>query len=294
MKIVTHFNPDLDAISSVWLLRRYGGEKFKKAGVEFAPAGKGKDDKETICVDTGLGKFDHHQPEKAGKEGVSAATLVFDWLVEKNRIPQKDLEGLKRLVELISKIDHFGELEWQDPTADYHWFNILYVVEGLKQSGRVDDRGMLEFGERCLDGALMALKQKVKAQKEIERVKQGKLIDEGEGELETSWGKALLIKTDLDEVIKLGQFLGYKLVVKKEKTEGRVRIKAVPRQGIDLSLIFDKIKARDPEATWFFHGGKTMVLNGSRKNPNHQPSKLSLVQLREVLINANNCKGKKR
>lgn len=37
--IATHFNPDLDAICAVWLLRKFG-QGFEEAKVVFVPAGE--------------------------------------------------------------------------------------------------------------------------------------------------------------------------------------------------------------------------------------------------------------
>ena len=64
--IVTHFSPDLDAITSIWLIKKFL-PGWQDAEVQFAPAGKALDNRspdenpDIIHVDTGLGKFDHHQ-----------------------------------------------------------------------------------------------------------------------------------------------------------------------------------------------------------------------------------------
>jgi nanoRNase/pAp phosphatase (c-di-AMP/oligoRNAs hydrolase) len=67
MKIlVTHFSPDLDAISSCWLIKRYLPD-WHTASIKFVPAGQTFENKPVdsvsniIHVDTGLGRFDHHQ-----------------------------------------------------------------------------------------------------------------------------------------------------------------------------------------------------------------------------------------
>ncbi len=90
--IVTHHAPDLDAITSVWLLKRFDSQKYADAKVAFVNPGDTisleEAEKEFNCqlhevthVDTGLGEFDHHQPERASRD-VCAATLVFDYLKE--------------------------------------------------------------------------------------------------------------------------------------------------------------------------------------------------------------------
>jgi hypothetical protein len=39
----------------------------------------------------------------------------------------------------------------------------------------------------------------------------------------------------------------------------------------------------DPQATWFLHVSKKMLLNGSPKNPKMKPTKLPLNDIIEVL-----------
>ena len=67
--IVTHFNPDLDAIASIWIIKRFL-KGWEKARVRFVPAGETYKDQpvdsqpEILHVDTGLGELDHHQTNK--------------------------------------------------------------------------------------------------------------------------------------------------------------------------------------------------------------------------------------
>ena len=58
----------------------------------------------------------------------------------------------------------------------------------------------------------------------------------------------------------------------------------VTSQNIDLTLAYEKLKAIDPQATWFLHSSKKMLLNGTPKNPSMVPTKLSLAQIIEVLM----------
>ena len=89
--IVTHHAPDLDAVASVWLLKRFDTHKFKDAPVAFVNPGDtiSKDElkkfdniSEVVHVDTGLGEFDHHQPDRA-KMNICAASLVMEYLTQK-------------------------------------------------------------------------------------------------------------------------------------------------------------------------------------------------------------------
>jgi hypothetical protein len=89
-------------------------------------------------------------------------------------------------------------------------------------------------------------------------------------------GKAIAIETVNDEVVHLGQKMGYMMVIRKDPAKGYLRIKALPKPEIDLTPYFEKLKSQEPEATWFLHASKHMILNGSSKNPDIRPSKKSL------------------
>ena len=271
--IVTHKNPDIDAIGSIWLLKRF--EKgFEEADVKFVNAGDTYQDQEVdsdpnvVHVDTGLGRFDHHQTA----ERTCAAEKVLDFLKEKYK-NLGDQEILERLVEVVKQDDHFEECFWPEPLNDRYSFWLAKILDGLKRAGKAKDEDLVELGTRCLDGIFMSLKLKVEAEEEIEK----------EGEVfQTSWGDSLAVESKNDEVLKVGQKLGYVLVVRKDP-DGMVRIKAQPKSDIDLTKAYNKVKELDPKATWFLHASKRMLLNGSYKNPNHIASKLGLEEIIRVL-----------
>ena len=82
--------------------------------------------------------------------------------------------------------------------------------------------------------------------------------------------------------------MGYAIVVKKDPRKGFVRIKATPfKEGVvkdaDLTLIYEKLHKMDPQATWYLHVSKKMLLNGSAKNPKMIPTGLKLDQIIKVV-----------
>src|SRR5690606_17892776 len=97
--IVTHISPDLDAITSSWLIKRYLTD-WDTADHAFVPAGETFGNKDpdanpnVIHVDTGLGKFDHHQLT----ERTSATKRVFDYLAEEGHLKEKDFHALEHMV----------------------------------------------------------------------------------------------------------------------------------------------------------------------------------------------------
>jgi len=272
--IVTHFNPDLDAICAVWLLRKFG-QGFEEVKVVFVPAGetfkniKVDEDEDIVHVDTGMGKFDHHQLED---RKTCAAKLAFNGLKNKRK-ELKDNQALLQLIKVVCEIDHFGEVLWLEPTSDRYNFTISELLDGLKQGGKLDDQGLIDFGGQCLDGIYSSLKIKIKASEDL---KEGY-------EFETKWGKAIGCLSENNEVLKLGQKMGHVLVVQKDAKTEHVRIKGRPDSRVDLTQAKEKLAKLDPQATWFLHISKKMLLNGSTKNIKMKPSTLSLKKVIEIL-----------
>ncbi len=272
--IVTHMAPDTDAVGSVWLIKKYM-PGWEDAEVKFVPAGKTLEDKnpdenpDIIHVDTGMGKFDHHQRS----EKISATQLVFEFLKENRYITNYDFAGLQRLVSFVTVIDNFGEAYFPDPTADVYDFTLYQFSEGLRPI-LSDDTKMVEFVSNCLEGILQVFKNKVRAEEEI---KNGVII-------QTSWGKSLVMETKNEEAMKLAMKMGYILVARRDPIHGNIRVKTLPEEGkYDLTAVYEKVKSLDPQATWFLHVSKHMLLNGSSKNPTAVPSKLNLAQLIEII-----------
>ncbi len=294
-RIITHKSCDIDAISSVWLLKRFY-PNWDGAEVEFVNAGERLDGSyenegqaielvdgvETIHVDTGMGALDHHQTADNNTCGASL-TLEFVLANSESNIHKHEIkfEAVKRIVELVIDDDHFQEVYYPDSNHDIYEFGIVALIQGYKLNHQKDDLGLVNFIMECLDAILQNLEKKIWAEREMK---------EKGLEFESRWGKAMGVETINDEVLKLAQMMGYKIAVRKDPEGGFVRIKAMPDKrnsepglGIDLTEAYEKLKEMDPEASWFLHASKRMLLNGSSKNPEMQGSSLTLEQVIEVL-----------
>lgn len=306
MKVIaTHCSPDWDAITSVWLLKRYL-PGWNEADVQFVPAGQrlpGSKNLEEVVeqinkvdvihVDTGMGPLDHHQ---TSDQEVCGASRCWDYIQAQNsklKTQSSDKtkdhhEAISRIVKVVVAIDHFREVFWDNPTADYHEFSLLGVLEGLKIFKPDQDSYYVEFGMECLDALLHAFENRIWAEKEI--------AEKGIA-FECRWGKGMAFETINDTVLKLAQKMGYNIVVRKDPRKGYVRIKAKPsfeaqnsklkvqnrEKDIDLTLVYEKLSKMDPAATWYLHVSKKMLLNGTPKNPKMVPTKLTLKEIVKVL-----------
>lgn len=271
--IITHLSPDFDAISACWLIIRYL-PGWRNAQIKFVPAGfvknslSAQDTVNQIYVDTGLGKFDHHQ----FSEYLSATKRVLDFLIKENHLNQKDRPAIERLTDLVTFIDNFQEVTLPDPTADLYDLTLYRLIDGLKAKFQ-DDLLVTTAVFDLLDGLLIVFKNKLKAETEIKNA----LI------FQTRWGKSLALQSKNDEVIKLGQKMGFPLVIRRDPKTGSLRIKARPDTKIDLTPLYQQLKNKDPRATWFLHSSKKMLLNGSLKNPLTKPSSLRLQKIIEII-----------
>lgn len=339
--IVTHTSPDLDAITSVWLIKRFL-KGWEDAQVKYVPAGErlsgdkslraasdarqglsrfqtgsrslsesrqpsfdlkdstpastfsslaatqtlspiekiGGD--EVIHVDTGLGPLDHHQTPS---DKVSAASVTWDFIkiqnsefkIQNSEKIKSKTEAIDRIVRVIVDIDHFKEVFWKDPEADHYEFNLIGILDGLKLLKPDQDEYYTEFVMEALDALLHEFENRIWAEKEIK---------ENGTVFKTRYGRGIGFESINDTVIKLAQKMGYVLVVRKDPRKGYVRIKSLPTTkdvDIDLTLAYEQLRKMDPEATWFLHVGRKMLLNGTAKNPKMKPSKLPLSDIIKVL-----------
>jgi len=295
--IVTHMSPDWDAITSVWLIKKYLAG-WQEAQIVFVPAGqryKGQEvrvqkhdedpiekmgDDEIIHVDTGMGPLDHHQTYDTT---LSAASLTWDYVRAQltkatDTLTKEHEEAVSRVVKIVVSTDHFQEVYWADADADYHEFSLLGLLEGYKQIKQNQDPTYVTFGIDCLNALTATFENRIWAEKEI---------NEKGIAFETRYGKAMGFETLNDTVLKLAQKMGYVLVVRKDPRKGYVRIKTLPAngddKGVNLTLAYEQFKKIDPDATWFLHVSKKMLLNGTPKNPKMVPTKLSLTDIIKVL-----------
>lgn len=306
--IVTHMSPDLDAIGSVWVIKKFL-PGWQDAKVEFVPAGlrlervKNHPDFETSAilsvngdeimhVDTGMGPLDHHQTSDMT---VCGASRSWDYVQEKLQelsqpLKEEKVEAISRMIRVVIADDHFQQVYWPEADADYQEFSLFGVLEGLQYSKPKEDSYYVEFVRTCFDYVLAYFENKIWAEKEL---KEGVIFD-------TKYGKGIGFETINDSVSKLAQKKGYVLVVRKDKRRGNVSIKTIPNratphpdplpqgareksQGMDLTLAYEQLKKMDPDATWFLHVSKKMLLNGSTKNPDMRPTSLKLDDIINVL-----------
>ena len=189
----------------------------------------------------------------------------------KNKFPD---EALVRLVDVVNDIDHFREIYFPNPTADFYDLGLVSILDGLKLLYPDDDQKLVKIGMTALDGIYKSFQNKVWAEEEIK---------ETGVEFGTKWGKGIGFETVNDEVIRLSQRQGYIIALRKDPKKSFVRIKAQPASAVDLTSCYNTYRKLDKEATWYLHISRKMLLNGSMKNPESKPTKMTLREIIDVL-----------
>lgn len=293
--IVAHQGADLDALMSAWILKRFK-VGWENASLEFVPAGSRlegeysekegvveemSDGREIIHVDTGLGPLDHHHTDDMN---LCAAKLTFDWVLQDSESSlqkhETKREALSRMVAFAVDIDHFQELFYSNPSADVYEMTVVGIIDGYKMTHEFDDWQLAEYIFESFDALLHTFENKIFAEREIR---------ESGYEFESKWGSGFAIESVNDAVMKEAIKLGYALVVRRDPNHGFLRIKTLPaKRGevgdeIDLTPMYERLVKEDPDATWFLHASKRMLLNGSSKNPKSRASNKSLEEVVEML-----------
>ncbi|MCX6725765.1 MAG: hypothetical protein NT052_00395 [Candidatus Shapirobacteria bacterium] len=283
-KIITHINPDLDAIASVWLLKRFllaspsnrGEPGWQEAEIDFCPAqntidGQPVDSNPNILhVDVGGGKLDHHQTN----EYLSAAKLCFDFIKESRKgqeLSPLDLQALEKIVAFVTEVDNAVDLSWPEFQTEKYDFYLHNILSGLRGIGD-DDSSVMNYGLKSLDTVFYNLKGRIRAEEEL---KKGQ-------EFQTSWGKAIGIETGNEFVIREGERKGYCLVIRRDPDKGGIRIYASPVSKVNLQKAYETLKEKDKEGEWFLHSSGKILLNESRTRE-MKPTKITLKEIMEVL-----------
>ena len=272
--IVTHQHPDLDAIMAPWLLVRFDQPTYGDAEFAFIPASTTyknepvDSDPDVVHVDVGFGRFDHHQP---GVMKTCASELVWEDLVAEGKIAPTDT-ALGEMIHHALDIDHFRDCFWPEAAEPRFAFTLSEIIPALHRLQLHDNEAVLRMGFVMLDGAYQRLKD----------IHKGKAAIAAGQELQTAWGKTIVVSTGADDVSKIAQKMGYAMVVIYDSEKGYLKIKLRPDVTRNLDAIYDKIQQLEPDR-WFYHNSGLMLFSGSDKGAARQPTQLTVEDLVKII-----------
>ncbi|MBI2596501.1 hypothetical protein HYW46_07275 [Candidatus Daviesbacteria bacterium] len=288
MKIlVTHINPHLDDIAAIWLFKKFYPE-FKEAEIEFISQTKtgdiGKETTDRIFFGTGGGRFDEHSSptdehssptdehssptdEHKGDIGESAMSLVWKEIKNKDLAPEDKFEA-QALDEIVRWNTLYDTAKM--PLGEFDEFSVESFIRSTRNSSK-DSLKTVELGCEILDRILPVLVRKQHA-----------LADWGKRiEFKTKWGKSVALDSEAFHKT-LAYRHGFQLVIQKSPKTGFIGITAPGLSDVDLSPVYKKLIKTEPEAGWYLHQSKKMVLCGSSSSPDAKLSALTTKQLIDI------------
>jgi len=279
MIIVTHLKPHLDEICAIWLLKKFHPD-FKESKLKFIFAGANTLDNQPVDSDpniihigVGRGKFDEHTG-KYGDLSHSSASLVWDFVLKEGKPPKTydKLGAINKIVQYVVKEDT-GQMTNLDP--EIRDFSLAGIIQGMRNYFNYDDEKLVEFGIKLLDGIFISLIMKERLRSDWEN----KRFD-----FETKWGKGAALETEYKGVDNLAYWQGYVLVAVRNPKKGYTAILANAFSDVDLTDVYQKIKKKDKDASWFLHHSKKILICGGDIAPKATNlSKLSLKQIVSIL-----------
>ncbi|MFN8534911.1 MAG: hypothetical protein U0556_15345 [Dehalococcoidia bacterium] len=258
--IVSHLSPDLDSITATWIVLRFGG--LAGADVAFVRAGTTLDgqladsDPAVVHVDTGFGRFDHHQPEVAAPD-VCASSLAANALAPDDR-------ALRRLVAYVVEVDN-----GRQPTEEaLHPFAATGLIHGLNQAYPDDPERVMRTMLPLLDAWYQVAQTEADAEDDLARAEW----------FETPWGPGVALAERAGGTQQHAYAHGAVLYVSRSP-EGWHRLTARGGTNVDLREVAEIIRQREPDVDWYLHPSNKLLLNGSKKAPPAVLTRLSLDDL---------------
>jgi len=256
--IVTHSNPDFDCIVATWLLKRFCG--MKRHAIQFV---KFEDSittryKNAIFVDIGNGEYDHHHRN----DFVSSATLVLETFSLQND------PVLKELAYIARRIDH--GLPSEDTGG---LLSLIDIITGLNKIYPKDPLRVMNITFECLDAIYKQFSQSVHFEEDF---KKGVKFN-------TKWGLGIGVETHNREVRGYCHRKGYIVFVYVDPVTQYRGFAAPGGRGVDFSDVYEKVKSLEPDAEWYLHFSKDLLICGSDKAANYKLSTLELNDLIELV-----------
>ena len=256
-----HLAPDLDCLTAIWILIRFGGAK--DADLHFVPAGAmlnnqpADSDPLVVHVDTGGGRYDHHQR--------SSGALCAAELVRRDVAPED--RALERLVRQVGQIDNATA-----PAGEQGFFSITSLIAGYNHLFPNRPHhvayAMLPNLDAWYEQELYQLRLEAAFARRLE--------------FETSWGLGIAMESDDGGSSRLAYRHGAVLYAYRDG-QGWMGVAAQARSAVDLSGVYHDLRRVDREADWYLHPNKRLLLCGTAKAPPRVPSRLTLVELVDVI-----------
>jgi len=298
--LLTHENPDMDAALSVWLLKRFGEQKYpgvQKLPVLFLPAGTTPDalhpddleqQKGILAVDTGGGRLDTHARDGVfdeSKRQKCASTLVAEDLDVSTR------PDLKKILEFVTLQETRGRSIASSHPMD-HLISLPNLVRGLNHLYPEDPGNVVEVLITLYDAAYATERHWFQALEDYKSATVTRLKNRA---------RLSAVFSDTSAAVKVARLKRADLVIHRN-SPGHTGITA-RNNGVLAKLhmeilaevirIAEAIIAQEPIEYdrlrqlgiihgWYLHDSGRILSKGSPKNKQIPPSKLDLNEVLQL------------
>lgn len=299
--IATHLRPHLDEIAAIWLLKRFGREKFpgvENASIAYHDSGAATPDGRSVeewekegwlFVGCGGSRFDEHPSQDNGrKEGECAATLVA------KELGVADDPALQKILQFVLNTD---------TKATNHPFDLGVVVQDLHATYPEDPHVVMDWVWLALDAKYAQQKAFFDAAEDFARAEFHEVILENgrtakvmvvESDRETIWKYARWRDRDIAVGIVRREWGHTQIFTEKRfsidlsRTAAFIRMVERARKGIEtkreeMDAIAEEGVVLGIEEWYYFKVGE-MLLNGSLTNISTPPTRVPLSEITQLVI----------
>ena len=294
--IVVHRRPHLDEICAIWLLRKFGEDKFPGASeASMVFEGAGGDDlagfsgdeyegEGVILIGVGGGKFDEHPGVKTfGKKDECASTLVAKELGIENEL------ALERILRFAKA---------SDLKAGNQPFDMANMVKAMHHANPDDPCLVVNWTMQGLDAKYLEQVNFLAAKGEIQNKASLEEIQGPGRKIKLAYGVS-----ESEQFNSACRNQGAAVVIQK-RSSGNVQIYTAKKEGLILDDVARMLRMDEQEAKgnvvttdwktlasegkvegaeeWWFQRAGQMLLNGSLSCPN-TPTHLSLEQIKDIV-----------
>lgn len=271
--IVTHRRPHLDEVCAIWLIKKYWPQ-FSEAEVEFVSTGPTGGERWNdiapdsnpfvIYVGVGQGQFDEHK----GDRDDSAASLVWAETQARANLSKWEKQAVSRIVSYVKEEDMAKYI-----TNDLHQFGLPTIVSGLYGVNKKDSAIVCTVGYEIMEALMFEMLKRLYAEKDWE----------GRVEFDTQWGRGAAVVSDIPGVERIAFSQGFVLLASHNKAQTYYGFRADPHSAVDLTDLAMRVKQREPEASWFLHQSKKLLLCGGEIAATDHCSQLTLQQMIDLV-----------
>lgn len=220
-----------------------------------------------IYVGVGQGKFDEHKGA-VGDDKESAASLVWNNTKERIKIPKGYQEAVDRIVEYVK-----GEDLGKFMKGINNQFALPAILSGIYGVNGRDSDKEYAIGHEIMEGIMFEMIKRVSAEKDWA----------GRKEFETPWGRGAALISDVPGIERIAYSEGFVLIVNHNTTKTYHGYRADPDSSVDLTNVALRIEQLEPQAEWFLHQSKRMLLCGGDITNTTNHSNLTLDQLIDLV-----------